>query len=553
MSTPEELIEKIETASNKKYIKKEEQKEIKEGLNYVESFLTNNEKKQIADIIEIISRTKIKADDKKELNKVKPTVVKIIKKYSEKFNEEPNADLIDDKLNVTEIEQTLDMKVPKYNKYNDKHPMEGITFNETKNKYQIKYDDIDTYKKNIEDACDMIKEKIDLKFGEKILEKSVDNFFVTHNHYFIFYEYNEEIYFDIQHCISLLNLKPSYIKQKYNEFSNQIVYYTWHKNEFGGYILRELITSKTMYKLIFSSNSTFSKAFKDDMAEILDELRKKNKLEVTNDGIKLKKSTKKYKNADTEKKEILENMISTYTPCQYTNPKDLAFVKALIVNGTKIPVCKYLNQHVLYAFIMPLRSEHFDIIIKFGYTEDIFERINVTLPAEYKCSVYLIGLKIIKGRSDEKIFHDTLKMRYSELYEGYENNGKGKIELYKLHPMLITEFNNFLNDQDSLENIYIPKEISKEEQNMIETIQKQDIMFDAELDKINKTCETQNINMENDKKIINEMNLCDKKLELIREERKLIRDKYRYEKLLKSKTNKLKSYRTNKKNNIVTL
>ena len=553
MSIPEELIEKIENASNKKYIKKEEQKEIKEGLNCVESFLTNNEKEQIKNIIEIISRTKIRAIDKKELNKVKSTVVKIIKKYSEKFNEEPNEDNIDDKLNVNEIEATLDSKVTKYNKYNKNHPMEGIFYSKSKDLWRFHLDDYDKMSKEFEDIVIFAKEKLLPKNGENILENGDKNFFVTHNHYFIFYEYNGEPYFDIQHCIYLLNLKQSYIKQKYNEFADQIVYYIWHKNEFGGYILRELITSKTMYKLIFSSNSTFSKAFKDDVAEILDELRKKNKLEITNDGVKLKKSTKKYKNADTEKKEILENMLSTYTPCQYNNPKDLAFVKSLIVNGSKIPVCKYLNQHILYAFIMPLRSQHSDIIIKFGYSEDIFNRINITLPAEYKCSVYLIGLKIIKGKSDEKIFHDALKMRYFELYEGYENDGKGKIELYKLHPMLVTEFNNFLNDQDSVENIYVPKEISIEEQNMIETIQKQDIMFDAELDKINKTNVTQNIDFDNDKKIINEMNLCDKKLELIREERKLIRDKYKYEKLLKYKTNKFKSYKTNKKTNIVTL
>ena len=67
----------------------------------------------------------------------------------------------------------------------------------------------------------------------------------------VIYWYNNDPYFDIQHIINVLELKGQTIKKKYNEFSKDVQYMILHKNEFGGYIIRELINEQTMYRIIY--------------------------------------------------------------------------------------------------------------------------------------------------------------------------------------------------------------------------------------------------------------------------------------------------------------
>lgn len=215
-------------------------------------------------------------------------MIKLIKKYEEEFNDESNEDDINEELTTDEIENKLDSKIPKYNKYDKNHPMQGVTFNEKNNNFRLQYKNYDSNATNFTTACEKIKEKITPKNQEKILKKCGKNYFTYMDHFFITYWKNNDPLFDIQHIISVLNLKPSYIKEKYNEFSDKIIYYMWHKNEYDGYILRELIDEKSMYELILSSNSKFSKSFKTDIAQILVQLRKENKLQITNNKIQLK-------------------------------------------------------------------------------------------------------------------------------------------------------------------------------------------------------------------------------------------------------------------------
>ena len=456
MSLPEKVIEEITKACRKKYIKKTEIDEMKQSYKCLEPFFNKNEKKQFNDMINIMSKCKIKSIDNIKLNKMKPIVINIVNKYAEEFNEEPNEDKLDDKLSVDEIEKILDGKIPKYNKYNENHPMEGVTFDTTKNKYQVKYKNINTYVTKLEDACKKIIEKINVKnsgnSGKDMLKQS----FAHKNHYFVTHMDNNNCYFDIRHIISVLNLKKSSWNEKYNDFSNKISNHIFHKNEFGGYIIRELIDEQTMYELVLSSNSSFSNTFKTTIAKILVELRKNNNLEITNDDIKLK-SNKQFKYADTETKQYLDNASIKYIPYNYDNEKDKEYVDILIANHKNIPWSKYDYKHVLYAFILPLRTIHGDIIIKFGYTENIQDRIK-SLMSEYKCPVYIVKIKIIKGERDEKRFHKILKSRYPELVEEYIIDGKDKTELYKLHPILLLEFDNHLCDEttDISNNSIIP-------------------------------------------------------------------------------------------------
>ncbi|BCS83793.1 hypothetical protein QLL95_gp0330 [Cotonvirus japonicus] len=141
--------------------------------------------------------------------------------------------------------------------------------------------------------------------------------------------------------------------------------------------------------------------------------------------------------------------INQFTPYSYDNIYDLTQIRHLIAAGSFIPLTRYVKKHVLYGFIIPLITKHNKIIIKFGYTQDIFKRIK-TLQSEYKSCVYLIRLKLIEGEHEEKIFHDSLKEQFSELIEEYSSGNKHKVELYQYNPILIDNFDAYLSDRKNV-------------------------------------------------------------------------------------------------------
>ena len=288
MKRQQQLITTINDLANTKYIKKDKIFFVKDNLEIIKESTTNQESKHIDTVIDLISKQKLKIEDIKKLKQVKPIVIKIVKKYEEEYNEEPNEDEIDNKLTIEEVENKLDEKIPEYNGFDENHPMKGVTL-ENINRYKIQYGNIKSHAKNISNACNKIIEFSGYK-NSKIFGKNIPKkYFIYSNHYFVSYWDQNEPYFDIQHIISVLNLKKSSWNDKYKEFCNEIEYYLWHPNLFGGYILRELINEQTVYKLILSSNSTLSKSFKKDIAKILADLRKEDLLEITNEKISKKK------------------------------------------------------------------------------------------------------------------------------------------------------------------------------------------------------------------------------------------------------------------------
>jgi len=89
-------------------------------------------------------------------------------------------------------------------------------------------------------------------------------------------------------------------------------------------------------------------------------------------------------------------------------------------------------------FIMPFDSK--DVIVKIGYSFDIIERSR-TLRIEYGCSqIFLIGLKVIYGKSDYNRFCTTLD-KFEK--EDVMIRDKQKHGLYKLSELLMNEFNAF--------------------------------------------------------------------------------------------------------------
>ena len=469
MITADTLLETIDTLGTQKYIKKSDRISIIENLEIIP--MTNTEKKEIEPITDILSKGLVSAKEIKYLTKIKPDIIKIVKKYKEVFNEEPNEDDINENLTTNEIEQKIDEKIPKYNKYNEKHPMEGV-FYSSKKLWRFNLDKHDKTNKNINKIVEYAKQFLipenSKNFGNIRVKKS----FAYKDHFFVTYWKDNEPYFDIQHIISVLNLKKSSWLNKYNEFSNEIVYCIWHQNEFEGYILRELINEETMYKLALSSNSDFSKSFKNDIAKILVELRKDGQLTLTNKKLKNNKSAQNEINATT----LISKQVSDL--CTYNSYEGINYAQYLINCGTLIILSKFIDKHVLYAFIIPLKLENDYIIIKFGYTNDLLDRFT-TLQAEYHCNVFFIGAKLITRQKDERKFHKMIKKKYPQCIQKYYINTKEKEELYKLSPSLFNEFINYnvtddSNDSNDTNETY---EYSQEELKIFDYLKKQESIF----------------------------------------------------------------------------
>ncbi|BCS83784.1 hypothetical protein QLL95_gp0339 [Cotonvirus japonicus] len=155
----------------------------------------------------------MKKDEKIKWNKSKKTLINIIKIYHEEYNDKDNEDTfcaqkgdIKQDLTIDNIEKQLDKKIPKYNGFNENHPMNGVTFDKSKNKYQVKFKNINTYGSDLEIISKKILESY-VKKTTEIVQIYVKYNFIYQNHYFIVYSIEKQLYFDIQHIISVLNLK----------------------------------------------------------------------------------------------------------------------------------------------------------------------------------------------------------------------------------------------------------------------------------------------------------------------------------------------------------
>ncbi len=140
------------------------------------------------------------------------------------------------KIVINSLEYDLDQKINKYNNFSESNPMDGVST---------------SYSHSIENQIDIIlseKETIDINDIQKSV---IDN----KNNNLIVYTYNNTNYYDIRHVISKLQLKTTSSYKKYNEYNNQIKFSFWHENEFGGYLLRELIDIETIKNILAFSNS----------------------------------------------------------------------------------------------------------------------------------------------------------------------------------------------------------------------------------------------------------------------------------------------------------
>src|ERR1700733_3340953 len=177
----EKLVNTINSINVKLFLNKNDKSYLHDKLLLLKSKTSKEEKKMLKPIIEVLEKIRLNKNDRKQIIEEKKSLIKIINKYEEVFEEEDNDETVDKKMNEDDVEKLLDGKIHKYNKYNKNHPMEGISFNKAKNKYTIIYKNINTTSKDLEIACQKIIDIFCHKNQKKILnENDIDKQIKSH-------------------------------------------------------------------------------------------------------------------------------------------------------------------------------------------------------------------------------------------------------------------------------------------------------------------------------------------------------------------------------------
>lgn len=409
-------------------------------------------KKYCKDHNQYVKRVQIKQEQTKTVTKTTKTTFKHVEEDTDDDSEEEpkNTQIVKYNENnidpiVKQAEQKLDAKITQYNGFTKTHPMIGITWSDTRNSWVIQFKNIHTSKKELTGAVEIIKKSMETncyknapEMGKIIAVEKIE----YKGKSMVLYGNIEESYFDIRHIISMLDLSLSKANSKYDTFKSKIVARTFVKNKFDGYFVREFVDEKTVYEIVLSSTSKFSKSFKKDVSEILVQLRKSGQLEVAKTGLKLKKNSQN----NQEIVKLIEPPINE--PRTINDQEYIEYVKRLVREGQNIALSKFHKKHALYMFAMTHNKAPNKILCKIGYTENIIQRIQ-DLIKTYQCHIYLVRLKLIRGETAEKEFHVLLKKTHPELVFELGTGFKDFKEVYVFDEKLVAEF-------DGLEEYGVP-------------------------------------------------------------------------------------------------
>ena len=382
-------------------------------------------KNELTDIMNTINNTDLKKIIKKIIDSkiytkfIKTEVDTFMKKHpiKEKINENTEIVIIND----LTLENTLDSKCDRYNKFTENNPAEHISYNKSKNSYVLVYNKKENTSKDLSKLIIMLKEKLVRENSKLFLKNMSQNIFQYKDKKIIVYFHDNKPYFDINHIVNLFDdIKSN--DAKYYEYKNSIECYSMHDNNVGGFYIKEYISQETFFKMLLHTNSIFSNKFKDDVAKLLDKLSNNGNLMIKDDEIKLVDN--KITNADILKIEY------EYTQT-YDNIYLINYIKEEIRRFKKVNILKYHNIHIMYFCIVALTDPDNKnrILCKIGYTCDIIERIK-TLSNEYKTTIYMLCLKTITKEQDEKEFHKIIRTKYPELIVNIKINNTEKTEIY---------------------------------------------------------------------------------------------------------------------------
>lgn len=446
-SNKDKLESSVEESDTEENVTEESESEEESEENNVEE--SSEETKPVK-----LGKKKVEESDTESSEEAKP--VKLGKKKVVTSSEKSTKKPVVENITFEEAEKKADSRVSYYD-FSDTNPMKYVTYDKSNNKFRL-------YKKGVvstrfgtkKEACEKMKDMIEqwqqtslsLRIDAKNKKKSKNNpkiifyneasenitkkFFLYGDYYHIVYIIDNIKYFDIQHIISSLNLVPDFSKQKYNTFAELICKFMWFKNEFNGYILRELITLEGLCKILMSSESALSKRFKNDIAGIMAELDNEGRIEITN---------KKMSLCDQTNNKKINELVDAvkFAPFSYESKEHLARIYSTLTNLSLRPFAKYLNTSVLYIFIVPLKRDHNNIVVKIGWTCDILKRWK-QLASEYHSNFYLLDIKKIEKESVETEFHEALKKRYPDAIELMTIKKQEKTELYKFNDQILQEF-----------------------------------------------------------------------------------------------------------------
>lgn len=159
------------------------------------------------------------------------------------------------KISANKTEEELDKKIKKYNDYDENHPMMYVSRIKSTGKYQVRYANINSTIRDLDTACERVKTKFEEKNELLILKKSqiTKNILTYKDYNIVSYEYEGKLFYDIQHVLYFIGLKVTSIIKYYNNNYKKIVYKVWKKNKYGGFFVRELISTNTVKKIIYSS------------------------------------------------------------------------------------------------------------------------------------------------------------------------------------------------------------------------------------------------------------------------------------------------------------
>ena len=395
----------------------------------------------VNELISILEKKTINKQLKESIKQKTELLLSKLDENNKIVSHDADCEIVDDMVKLDIIEKELDDMIDYYNKHTKTYPMYGINWNDSRKKWRMQHNKIDKYNSNLEDLAQEILVIICPKNLIKILKIRTSCFITHQNKNIVIYNTKEEPLFDVRHIIKLLNVADE--GAKYNEFKDKITHYGFKKNEYGGYIVKRFVPESVMYEIIMSSSSAFSKSFKTCVSKILCELRQDNKLIITTNEIALAKPNYNKKTiCDKQIKSNLDMILHNNTmEHTYDNPFYCNMVKVLIRDGSQIPLQKYANNHVLYFFIITIVDfeNKNRIFCKIGYTADIISRIK-SLREEYKCELYLIGLKYIRSEQMEKEFHKSIKITKKHLVYLMQINGRDKDEIYIFDELLYKEF-----------------------------------------------------------------------------------------------------------------
>jgi prophage antirepressor-like protein len=322
--------------------------------------------------------------------------------------------------------------------------MNGVNFDATRNKYDYIIDGKHNRSIDVHKLCELNRVNMLGKNSDsvKLFTHVCKKVFQYQKKYIVSFWYDNngspEPLFDIKHIIQLLSVKDSQMYNIMKQIRNENKSLYFESNEFGGYIVRELIDEKTMYQIVLDSRSEFSKSFKSDVSDMLISLRKSGNIQLTNTTIP-KQRQRKVTIEHSNISEIFMNDIIQVVNggMKTTNDDNMEYVENLIKKGENIRLASYANDHVMYFLITNILSNKEQVICKIGYTSNIYKRMNSLVSEYHGSKFHLIGLKKIRNISDEENFHSMLKSRYSQLVY---NDLTRKDELYVFDKCIWEEF-----------------------------------------------------------------------------------------------------------------